>query len=368
MHTCRYVSSYSTPDEEVHSFWYHAAMSPVGLISGGAPPMRPCKSPLTLKGSSRATAPCERHSQSPADKCSAPACMSPAHPTSSTQSTGCLLQCEVPLLWHRAQLRACGWCLGGRQAQQGRAWLGRLWGGCAGRGLHEILQGVSRRCWGCCRDAVGRHGILLWRSCCRRRCCSATVTSDDCRLDQAPFGIRCACGPVKACTGAHSPRRCAHLDGRIYLISRHVNIAVYKVQQQAHMSFEQQSACMIIAVSLCRAKVTGSSHLAAHGCGHWHRAPPQHPAPQSPLRRWMRSAHAGRGSTGTGGPRSLQQCGPPGRHPAAKLADFAPRLCPHPAGGDDSVRPAYSPDKSCVPCQAALQVQCTSACQFLDQA
>ena len=56
LQTCKYVSSYSTPDEDVQSFWYQAAMSPTGLISGGAPPMSPCKSPLTLKGSSRGTA------------------------------------------------------------------------------------------------------------------------------------------------------------------------------------------------------------------------------------------------------------------------------------------------------------------------
>ena len=107
MHTCRYVSSYSTPDEEVHSFWYHAAMSPVGLISGGAPPMRPCRSPLTLKGSSRGTAPCESHGQTQATEHSMPACMSPARLISSNQSTGCLLLCEVAPPWQEASLRAC---------------------------------------------------------------------------------------------------------------------------------------------------------------------------------------------------------------------------------------------------------------------
>lgn len=250
----------------------------------------------------------------------------------------------------------------GRQTQQGGTWLGGLWGGCAGRGLHQVLQRVSGRCWGCCRGAVGRHGILLRRSCCRRRRCGATVTSDECRLDQAPFGIRCACGPFKACTGAPSPRRCAHLDGRVCLISSHVNIAAYIMQQQAHMSFEQQSACMAVAVSLCQASLTGASHLAAHGCGHWHRALRQRPAPQSPLHHWMHFAHAGRGPPETEGPRSLQQCGPPGHHPAAKLADSGPRLCPRPAEGDNRVWSASSLNKFCTLCEVALQVRCISAC------
>ena len=73
----------------------------------------------------------------------------------------------------------------GQQAQQGHAWLGGLWRGCAWRGLHEIFQGVSGCCWGCCRGAVGRRGILRRRSCCRRRSCGATVMSGDSVLDEA---------------------------------------------------------------------------------------------------------------------------------------------------------------------------------------
>ena len=107
MSTWRYVSSYSTPDEEVHSFWYHAAMSPVGLISGGAPPMRPCKSPLTLNGSSRGTAPFESCTQSQGMSASClHACLLPIS-VSGDQSSGCWLLYEVALSWHEPPLRAC---------------------------------------------------------------------------------------------------------------------------------------------------------------------------------------------------------------------------------------------------------------------
>ena len=148
----------------------------------------------------------------------------------------------------------------------------------------------------------------------------------------------------------------------IYLISGHVNIAAYIVQQQAHMSVEQQSTCMAAAASLCQASQTGTPHLAAHGCGRWHRAPRQRLAPQSPLHHWMHFARVGRGPSETGGPRSLQQFGPPGHHPAAKLADSGPRLCPRPAEGDNRVWSASSLNKFCTLCEVALQVRCISAC------
>ena len=129
-----------------------------------------------------------------------------------------------------------------------------------------------------------------------------------------------------------APRR-VHTSTRSiqHLISRHVNTQAYMVQQKVHMSFEQQSACMAAAVSLCQPSEMGASHRAAHGCGHWHRAPRQRLAPQSPLHHWTYSARAGRGLPETGAPRSPQQCGPPGRRPVARPADSGPRLCPRPA-------------------------------------
>ncbi len=48
---CRLESSYRTPEAEVQSLRNQAPMSPRGRVSGGAPPISACASPLTLNGS-----------------------------------------------------------------------------------------------------------------------------------------------------------------------------------------------------------------------------------------------------------------------------------------------------------------------------